>query len=81
MATRMPRKRSITSQTTLRRNFGGKEWGGRTFEGGVLAGHYGTTIKQLSLLMLPIPLPAQTPIQDSPLSPVPPQLERGSGHN
>ena len=30
------------SQTTLCRNFGGKEGGGRTFEGGVLAGHYGT---------------------------------------
>jgi len=29
------------SQTTLCRNFGGKEWGGATFEGGVLAGHYG----------------------------------------
>ena len=29
------------SQTTLCRNFGGKEGGGRTFEGGVLAGHYG----------------------------------------
>ena len=29
------------SQTTLCRNFGGKQ-GGHTFEGGVLAGHYGT---------------------------------------
>ena len=34
------------SQTTLCRNFGGKEGGGggRTFEGGVLAGHYGIKI-------------------------------------
>ena len=33
----------ITSQTTLCRNFGGKEGGGGvcTFEGDVLAGHYG----------------------------------------
>ena len=28
-------------QTTLCRNLGGKEGGGATFEGGVLAGHYG----------------------------------------
>ena len=33
----------ITSQTTLCRNFGGKEGGGRIFEGGVLAEHYGST--------------------------------------
>ena len=30
------------SQTILCRNFGGKKGGGRTFEGGVIAGHYGT---------------------------------------
>ena len=35
----------ITSQTTLCRNLGEKK-GGRIFEGGVLAGHYGTIILQ-----------------------------------
>ena len=36
----------IMSQTTLCRNFGGKE-GGPTFEGGVLAGHYSIIITAL----------------------------------
>ena len=37
------------SQTTLWRNFGGKEGGGRTFEGGILAGHYGITLSAPSM--------------------------------
>ena len=34
------------SQTTLCRSVGGKEGGGCTFEGGVLAGHYGMYVSE-----------------------------------